>query len=143
MRQDFAITVSQDEKAAFNRDGVVCLRNVLTAEEIERLRAGVARQMAGLGRSATGYDFEVLARRAWDPGTGIDAGAATRFDMAGLKAGVRMRGAAGACDGVKVFDVPGGDAQWGRGRVPSPLERQAGRQQERMRRLWAPADKAC
>ncbi len=86
MRQDPLFLISEADRADFRRDGVICLRNVLSPFEIDLLRAGVARQMAALGRSATGYDFEALARQAWAPGALIDAGAATRFDMSRLKA---------------------------------------------------------
>lgn len=85
MTQVAKIRMNEDDRAAFERDGVVCLRNVLAPFEIDLLRAAVARQLAGLGGSATGYDFEALGRQAWEAGGQFDAGAATRFDMSGLK----------------------------------------------------------
>lgn len=85
MTKGRGIRVSEEERTAFAEDGVVCLHNVLEADEVEKLRAAVASQMARLGTSATGYDFEALARAAWDPQGRVDAGAATRFDMGELK----------------------------------------------------------
>jgi hypothetical protein len=77
--------VRAEDRAAFDRDGVICLRNVLSLAEVEALRGAVGAQLDSLGTSATGYDFETLARAAWEPGGVINAGAASRFDMAGLK----------------------------------------------------------
>lgn len=85
MRPQTAPCVSDEELAAFDRDGVVCLRGRITPREIDLLRAAVARQLAALGQSATGYDFEALARQAWDPRASLDAGGASRFDMSRLK----------------------------------------------------------
>lgn len=77
------------QKAAFRRDGVVCLRNVLTAGEIDHLRHAVTRQMDDLRISPTGYDFEALARQVWDEDRPIDTGAGERFDMEAMKRLVR------------------------------------------------------
>ena len=74
---------------AFLRDGVVCLRNVLTPAEIVSLREAVARQMSGLRTSPTGYDFESLARQVWARDMTVDTGAAERFDMRRMKELVR------------------------------------------------------
>lgn len=80
-----AYRLTPGDQAAFRRDGVVCLRNVVAPGEVEALRAAVGAQLDSLGTSATGYDFEALGRAAWDQGAAVDAGAASRFDMAGLK----------------------------------------------------------
>jgi hypothetical protein len=77
--------VSRTDRDAFGRDGVVCLRNVLTEDEIDHLRRAVERQMAGLGQSRTGYDFDDLARQIWEPDGDVDTGAAERFDMQMMK----------------------------------------------------------
>ena len=81
--------VTAAQKSAFDRDGVICLRNVLSLREIDGLRQAVARQMSRLGRSSTGYDFEALAAQVWDSGARVDTGAALRFDMARMKSLVR------------------------------------------------------
>lgn len=80
-----AYRVTAEDRAVFERDGVVCLRNVLTGADIAGLRGAVSAQVRALGTSPTGYDFEALGRAAWDPGAGVEAGAASRFDMTGLK----------------------------------------------------------
>ncbi|MFN7166783.1 MAG: phytanoyl-CoA dioxygenase family protein [Pannonibacter sp.] len=82
-------SVTAQARRRFEADGVICLRGVLSEGEIEHLRRAVERQMAEMGRSRTGYDFEALARQVWDPCTGVDTGAADRFDMARMKAVVR------------------------------------------------------
>lgn len=80
---------SPAEQEAFERDGVVCLRNVLAPREIDNLRQAVASQMGRLGTSSTGYDFEALARQVWDRHESVDTGAAERFDMDRMKELVR------------------------------------------------------
>jgi len=81
--------LSPEDRAVFERDGVVCLRSVLTPEETGHLRRAVDRQIAALGISRTGYDFEALARQIWDNGRAVETGAADRFDMARMKDMVR------------------------------------------------------
>ncbi|WP_065383355.1 phytanoyl-CoA dioxygenase family protein [Hyphomonas sp. ND6WE1B] len=85
MKQNRFGTVSAEDAAAFDRDGVVCLRNVLTPDEIEHLRTAVRKQMDQLGVSATGYDFEALARQVWDTSKPVETGGANRFDMQAMK----------------------------------------------------------
>ena len=77
--------LSAEDRDAFQQDGVVCLRNVLTSGEIEKLRAGVAQQMERLGRSKTGYDFEAFGKQVWDPVRPVETGTANRFDMQAMK----------------------------------------------------------
>jgi len=81
--------VSRADHDAFARDGVLCLRSALTPEEISHLRGAVDRQIAALGVSRTGYDFESLARQIWDEGRPVETGAADRFDMRRMKDMVR------------------------------------------------------
>lgn len=81
--------VSAEDVRSFEADGVVCLRGVLTAQEIERLRGAVDCQMAALATSRTGYDFEDLARQVWAQDGTVDTGAADRFDMTRMKEMVR------------------------------------------------------
>lgn len=86
----FDVELSPRDLKAFKRDGVVCLRNVIDAEEIKALRTDVAQQMVGLKQSSTAYDFEDLARQVWTPDGGvvagnIDVGKADRFDISDLQ----------------------------------------------------------
>lgn len=94
MTQDRPDSISAGDIEAFERDGVVCLRNVLTRDEIEHLRMAVKKQMDQLGESATGYDFEAIARQVWDTAEPVETGAARRFDMQAMKE--LVRGDAGA-----------------------------------------------
>ena len=86
--------MSDAEQSAFNRDGVICLRNVLTGAEVDHLRHAVAGQMSRLGHSPTGYDFEALAGQVWDQSQSVDTGEADRFDMQAMKALIRSDAAA-------------------------------------------------
>lgn len=79
--------LTDQQKAAFERDGVICLRSVLSQEEVAKLRASVDRQLGELSISTTGYDFEDIARQVWAPTGEVNTKGATRFDMD------RMRGA--------------------------------------------------
>ncbi|MDP3458960.1 MAG: phytanoyl-CoA dioxygenase family protein, partial [Hyphomonas sp.] len=87
--RDVIARVSDRDRRAFDEDGVVCLRGVLTSAETEHLRRAVTRQLAGLNTSSTGYDFEAIARQVWVPGTNVETGAASRFDMTRMKEMVR------------------------------------------------------
>jgi hypothetical protein len=84
-----ASPISPNQRSAFEQDGVLCLRNVLTPKEIRHLQNAVARQISCLRTSPTGYDFEALASQVWDPEGRVDTGAAERFDMAMMKEMVR------------------------------------------------------
>lgn len=105
--------VSAADLQRFRDEGVVCLRGVLEAGEIEKLRCAVALQMAAVNRSRTGYDFESLARQVWDLQGAMDTGAADRFDMTRMKAMVCADPAArplredatGEGDGLFFYDV--------------------------------------
>lgn len=94
MKQDRSETVSAGDIETFERDGVVCLRNVLTPDEVDHLRMAVKKQMDQLGKSATGYDFETLAKQVWDTAGPVETGAANRFDMQAMKEMVRSDAAA-------------------------------------------------
>lgn len=78
-------TITSDERTQFERDGVLCLRGVLTDAEIAALRTAIDRQLRGLGETGTGYDFEEIARQLWGQGEGINTGPANRFDMSRMK----------------------------------------------------------
>ncbi|MEN9874451.1 MAG: hypothetical protein RL186_1348 [Pseudomonadota bacterium] len=75
------LTLTPAQKESFARDGVLCLRNVLTAPEIAGLRRAVDAQLGAIGKSTTGYDFEALAAQVWAARDQIEVGAANRFDM--------------------------------------------------------------
>ncbi len=85
MKNTGKAAIAPEDLQRFEKDGVVCLRNILSLAEVGALRAAIGAQLENLGISQTGYDFEALARAAWDPEARVDAGAASRFDMAGLK----------------------------------------------------------
>ena len=77
--------LTAEQRQTFQSDGVVCLRGVLTSDEIGALQTAVEQQYAGLGTSRTGYDFEQIARQIWAPDASVDTGTADRFDMQALK----------------------------------------------------------
>jgi hypothetical protein len=79
---------------AFKQDGVACLRQALSAAEVELLRGAVGLQLEQRHQSRTAYDFEAVARQVWDPSSVIDTGVADRFDMARIKDMVRSDPAA-------------------------------------------------
>ncbi len=84
-----AVCLTVADRHAFAEDGVLCLRNALSQNEIDLLRAAVDRQMACLGSSSTGYDFEAIARQVWGGDRMVEAGSADRFDMERLKDMIR------------------------------------------------------
>lgn len=85
MTQGKLFEISPEQIEAFGRDGVICLRGVLDVREVDLLRGAVARQMKALGTSDSAYDFEDMARQVWQAGGEVEAGAARRFDLRGLR----------------------------------------------------------
>lgn len=79
----FSLT-SLEQKQAFEADGVVCLRNQISPEEIEKLRLSIDRQTQGVSTSPTAYDFENIADQLWAASNGISAGEAARFEVNAL-----------------------------------------------------------
>lgn len=78
--------VSDEDIKTYERDGVVCLRGVLSPLEIEGLRQGVSSQLANYGKTHTAYDFEAIAKQVFSQTSSnengeIDAGQADRFDL--------------------------------------------------------------
>ena len=73
------------QKQDFQTDGVLCLRDVLGAQEIAHLRTCVDRQIKQLATSRTGYDFEDIARQVWAASPRMQSHGATRFDLDQLR----------------------------------------------------------
>ena len=84
-----AVCLTVADRHAFAEDGVLCLRNALSANAVDLLRAAVDRQMACLGSSSTGYDFEAIAHQVWNGDRMVETGSAERFDMERLKDMIR------------------------------------------------------
>lgn len=98
---------------AFHKDGVACVRGVLTEHEIESLRAAVDDQVGKLGSTSSGYDFEEISRQIWQNDS-VDVGDADRFDIAFIKDRVRDDGDArplledeSSSDGMFFYDAAG------------------------------------
>ena len=74
-------------RPAFERDGFVVLRDVLTENEVAKMRSVVDAQLARRN-SPTAYDFQAVSDAIWSDDE-PDAGGATRFDVGRMKALVR------------------------------------------------------
>jgi len=59
------LLLQSDTVQEFKDDGVVCLRNALSAEEVEGLKSDVNALMSRSVADNTGYDFEELQRQLW------------------------------------------------------------------------------
>ena len=81
--------LTEKDKHDFDSDGIICLRGVLTAAEITKLTTCVDRQLSERATSATGYDFEGIARQIWASNDQIDVQRATRFDLEQMRRNVR------------------------------------------------------
>lgn len=74
-----------DELAdTFECDGVVVLRGILAADEVNGLRRDVEAQLAQFGASPSGYDFEAIGQQVWNEAE-IDTHRASRFDFAATR----------------------------------------------------------
>jgi hypothetical protein len=74
-------TLSEADKRTYDQDGVVCLRGVLTPEEIDNLRYGVGQQMRGQHGRYSSYDFEDIQEQVWSDKDRIEVEGADRFDI--------------------------------------------------------------
>jgi len=72
----------------FEKDGVICLKGVLSTCEIEGLRRSVDKQFSEIGTSPTAYDFESIGRQIWTENQVPNTGPAARFDTTAMKARV-------------------------------------------------------
>lgn len=78
--------VSQKDVETYKRDGVVCLRGLLTGQDIENLKHGFEAQYRNRHTSLSSYDFEDMRRQAFNgDADDFDMGASERFDMQLLK----------------------------------------------------------
>lgn len=73
--------LSESDLKTYEDDGVVCLRGVITPEEISSLRKGVAKQMLGKHGRYSSYDFEDIQKQVWSGKDSIDVEGADRFDI--------------------------------------------------------------
>ena len=80
-RASTRLLIKATELRAYQRDGVIRLRNVLTPDEVASLRRAVDDQFANRRRSKTAYDFQDLARQYWIKGERFTSASATRFDL--------------------------------------------------------------
>ena len=81
-----SLAITPEQQKCFDRDGVLCLRNVMTETEIADLRSVVDQQVTTRHTSPTGYDFEKISKQIWERKNTINVGAAARFDVDGLVA---------------------------------------------------------
>lgn len=79
-----SVHITPEDIKTYAQDGVVCLRGVLSLQEVEKLRADVNTQMKTLNKSHTAYDFQAIARQAWSDDDAFEVGDAGRFEMAML-----------------------------------------------------------
>ena len=75
------VSISEAEKARYERDGVLCLRGALNVDEIEGLRSAVDQQMAQRDQSKTAYDFEQIGADLWRDDQAMREHGATRLDL--------------------------------------------------------------
>ena len=84
----------QTDIECFDRDGVVCLRGVLSKPEIASLTAGIEQSISEIGKTATGYDVTAVADAVWRKReTHVEVADASQYDLDALAAYVRSAGA--------------------------------------------------
>jgi len=72
---------SDADRKNFQKDGVVCLRGVMTTKEISALRQDVEEQRSWIGKGHSAYDLEDMALQLWNVGTVESVGQSDRFDL--------------------------------------------------------------
>lgn len=78
--------IQESDVEQYEKDGVICLKGVLTPGEISLLRSGFEKQYRNRHNSLSAYDFEDMQRQAFSPqSSDFDIGNSERFDMELLK----------------------------------------------------------
>ena len=75
------LKVTDQDRADFDRDGVMCLRNVVEPDVVNSVRSFVADRVDLAGQTSTGYDLQAVHDQVWALKSAIDTGKANRFDM--------------------------------------------------------------
>ncbi len=105
------IRVTERDVETFERDGVVCLRQVLDADGTAELARALDEMTARIAESATGYDVTALRRYIFDRGNSSGENAnAEQHDIEAITSLVRASGAPaliddGADDGHFTLDT--------------------------------------
>jgi hypothetical protein len=80
------IGLNDQQIASYEADGFLHIKNVITKEEISKLRDAVGDQIRGIGKTRTGYDFQSIANQIWDKSENVDTQSADRFEVEYYKA---------------------------------------------------------
>lgn len=91
------------EVEAFDRDGVVCLRELFDPHVVRSLVPAIERLAAAIGETSTGYDMENLGDAAYSEAEQFDYGHAKQYDLELFAGWLRYEG-----DPRAVEDVPEG-----------------------------------
>ncbi len=95
-----AYRLSQEDAAAFDRDGVVCLRAVLCGETVAALAAALDGLSERIGTSAAGYDVTAIRRRLYDApqADAATAGGGRQYDAESVVRNLRSMAAPALLD---------------------------------------------
>ncbi|NOT42940.1 MAG: hypothetical protein HOP13_20875 [Alphaproteobacteria bacterium] len=86
--------ITDSQREAFARDGVICLRSVLTQSEVARLTKSIDSAVAGIGTTATGYDITRVANTVWqEANEQLPVSENRQYDLGLLAAYVQATGA--------------------------------------------------
>lgn len=88
----FRYLVDKTAVAAFNADGVVCIRGVLDTDDISRLTSSLDELAAAIPTSKAGYDITTLRRNIWDA-EGRTFGVARQHDISAIATAIKDAGA--------------------------------------------------
>jgi len=82
--------LSQSDRRAFARDGVVCVRGALAPEDVAGLERAIERAVSAIGTTPTGYDITAVADAVWtDNRAHVDARGAQQYNLDAFAALVR------------------------------------------------------
>lgn len=93
--------VTEADIKVFERDGVVCLRNVLSAKDASDLAASIDRLAAQVDTTPTGYNLEALGDLAYSDAESAPGGNAKQYDLDLMAGFLRYEG-----DRRLIDDVP-------------------------------------
>jgi ectoine hydroxylase-related dioxygenase (phytanoyl-CoA dioxygenase family) len=90
----FSTILDKTDIAAFARDGVVCLRQVINPKRIADLTVALDELAAAIPGSRAGYDVTKLRRNIWNtPVSDVHDGVAQQHDFGAITAAIKEAGA--------------------------------------------------
>lgn len=117
MKNELANRISDDDVETFQRDGVVCLRGVISLENVEALAMSIDDAVATLSTSSAGYDLTSISKAIEDDDiAALRESSSGQYNVEGIAQAIKDTGSDLLLDAREKNDFGGEGEQAGRGR---------------------------